>query len=114
MELMLRSGGDHKPYTAPVYEGYKATVKGLLSQGYNAFFKGLFFRLVHQLAHFYAYTEISLMSGNETGLKETAKFSGQLIKLYLLQCLADVAFNAFHIMENRYILQNIIPEFKGK
>lgn len=33
---------------------------------------------------------------------------GQLGKLYLLQCLSDVTFNMFHILENRYILQNNI------
>jgi hypothetical protein len=54
MELMIRSGGTHKPYTAPVYEGYIGTIKGLMTQGPKAFFKGLFFRSVHQLAHFYA------------------------------------------------------------
>lgn len=33
---------------------------------------------------------------------------GQLCKLYLLQCVSDVTFNVFHILENRYILQNNI------
>jgi hypothetical protein len=64
MELMIRSGGDHKPYTAPVYDGYVAAIKGLASQGPKAFFKGLFFRSIHQLAHFYAFTEIAILSGN--------------------------------------------------
>ena len=29
MELMLRSGGERRPYTAPVYDGYRAVIRGL-------------------------------------------------------------------------------------
>jgi hypothetical protein len=64
MELMIRSGGTHRPYTAPVYEGYLTTIKGLISQGPMAFFKGLFFRSLHQMAHFYAFSEVALLSSN--------------------------------------------------
>ena len=53
---MLRAGGESKPYTAPVYDGYIATIKGLMNQGPKAFFKGLFWRSIHQLAHFYSFT----------------------------------------------------------
>jgi hypothetical protein len=64
MELMIRSGGEQKPFTAPVYEGYIGAIKGLASQGPKAFFKGLLFRSMHQLAHFYSFTEIAILSGN--------------------------------------------------
>lgn len=37
----------------------------------------------------------------------------QLIKLWLLQSACDISLNVFHIAENRYILQNNIPEFRG-
>ena len=43
MELMLRTGGEQKPYTAPVYDGYRGVLKGLMAQGWKAFFKGFFF-----------------------------------------------------------------------
>jgi hypothetical protein len=55
MELMIRAGGQQRPYTAPVYEGYRGVIKGLASQGWKAFFKGLFFRTIHQLGHYYAF-----------------------------------------------------------
>lgn len=55
MELMLRAGGQQRPYTAPVYEGYRGVINGLASQGWKAFFKGLFFRTIHQLGHYYAF-----------------------------------------------------------
>lgn len=110
---MLRAGGEQKPYAAPVYDGYLGVIKGLMSQGYKAFFKGLFFRSIHQLAHFYSFTEIAILSGNHTYESEKLHLSLQLLKIYGLQCLADISFNLFHIAENRYILQNIIPEFRG-
>lgn len=108
LELIIRSGGEQKPFTAPVYEGYASTIKGLYNQGPRAFFKGLTFRAMHQLAHYYSFTEIAILSGNQTHESEKVRIMGQLGKLYLLQCLSDVAFNMFHILENRYILQNNI------
>lgn len=66
LELIIRSGGEQKPFTAPVYEGYASTIKGLYNQGPRAFFKGLTFRAMHQMAHFYSFTEIALLSGNQT------------------------------------------------
>lgn len=110
---MLRAGGEQKPYTAPVYDGYLGVIKGLMNQGYKAFYKGLFFRSIHQLAHFYSFTEIAILSGNHTFESEKLHLALQLLKIYGLQCLADISFNLFHIAENRYILQNIIPEFRG-
>ena len=56
MELAIRSGQQHKPYTAPVYEGYMAAIRGIVNQGPAAFFKGLGFRLFHNIGHFYALT----------------------------------------------------------
>jgi hypothetical protein len=57
MELMLRAGGQQKPYTAPVYDGYRGVIKGLSSQGWQAFYKGLLFRSIHQSAHYFAFFE---------------------------------------------------------
>lgn len=54
MELILRSGQEHKPYTAPVYDGYLATIKGLANQGVTAFYKGFVFRCIHNLGRLYA------------------------------------------------------------
>jgi hypothetical protein len=61
MELMLRAGGQNKPYTAPVYEGYQSVIKGLMSQGWRSFFKGLGFRSIHQLGHYLAFYELGLV-----------------------------------------------------
>ncbi len=110
---MLRAGGQQRPYTAPVYEGYQAVLKGLASQGWKAYFKGLFFRSVHQLARSYAFYEIGLSQSNQSGYSELEAINFQIGKLWLLQCLCDISLNVFHIAENRYILQNNIPEFRG-
>ena len=64
MELMLRTGGEQKPYTAPVYDGYRGVLKGLMSQGWKAFFKGFFFRSMHQVGHYVAYYGIGLNQDN--------------------------------------------------
>lgn len=61
MELMIRAG-NQRPYSAPVYEGYVAAMRGLAQQGYKAFFKGLFFRSIHQMARYYAFSEFTLLS----------------------------------------------------
>jgi hypothetical protein len=46
LELMFRSGGTHKPYTAPVYDGIKSAFKGLYSQGgVQGLYKGGLIRL---------------------------------------------------------------------
>jgi hypothetical protein len=108
MELMLRSGGEQRPYTAPVYEGYRGVFRGLAAQGWQGFYKGLFFRSIHQLGHYYAWYEIGLIQSNERGVAETMAISLQILKLWLLQCACDISLNAFHIAENRYILQNRI------
>jgi len=65
---MLRSGGDRRPFTAPVYEGYQAAIRGLAKQGWKAFFKGLGWRSVHQLGAVYAFFQIGLFdTSNEKG-----------------------------------------------
>lgn len=97
MELMIRAGGQQKPYTAPVYEGYRAVFQGLASQGWKAFFKGLFFRTFHQMANFYAFYEINLIESNKGGASERFSISMQLIKIWLLQCACNVTLNVFHI-----------------
>ena len=56
MELAIRSGQEHKPYTAPVYEGYRAAIRGLINQGPLAFFKGMLFRSIHHMTHFICLT----------------------------------------------------------
>ena len=52
---MIRAGGERKPYTAPVYDGYQGAIRGLVKQGWKAFFKGFLFRTMHQLGHFFAF-----------------------------------------------------------
>jgi hypothetical protein len=52
---MLRSGGERRPFTAPVYEGYQAVIRGLAKQGWKAFFKGLMFRSIYQLGAVYGF-----------------------------------------------------------
>ena len=113
MELMIRSGGERRPYTAPVYEGYRGVWRGLTKQGWKAFFKGFLWRSVHQMGHFFAFYEIALLEGNRAGLSETLSVTKQIVKMWILQLACDVSLNMFHIAENRYILQNSIPEFQG-
>lgn len=64
---MLRSGGEQRPYTAPVYDGYRGAIKGLAAQGWKAFFKGFLFRSIHQLSTFYSFYEIGLITNNIGG-----------------------------------------------
>ena len=35
------SGAKHKPFTAPVYTGYKSVIRDLYNQGFQSCFKGL-------------------------------------------------------------------------
>lgn len=65
---MLRTGHNQKPYTAPVYDGYIGAVKGLMNQGFKAFYKGLFFRSFHQLSHIYGFTQIALLGQYTTNI----------------------------------------------
>ena len=37
-----------------------------------------------------------------------------IFKLYAVQTVCDLSFNMLYIAENRYILQNNIPEFRGR
>jgi hypothetical protein len=53
LELMIHAGTDNRPYTAPVYGSYVETIKGLMKQGWRAFYKGAFFRTIHQTAHLF-------------------------------------------------------------
>ena len=53
---MLRAGGQNKPYTAPVYEGYQSVIKGLMAQGWRSFFKGAGVRSIHQYGHYFAFS----------------------------------------------------------
>ena len=112
MELMLRSGGERRPYTAPVYEGYRGVLRGLSKQGWQAFFKGFFFRMIHQMGHFYAFYQIGLIGTNKTGSAESLYMSWQLLKMWGLMSICDCSLNVFHLAENRYILQNNIKEFR--
>jgi len=107
---MLRTGQEHKPYTAPVYDGYRATIKGLMNQGFSAFFKGLACRCFHQMSHIYCFTQIALLGKHfdEPGQKQL-NFMTNILKLYALQAFCDISMNGFYIAENRYILQNNIP-----
>jgi hypothetical protein len=52
---MIRAGGKTVPYVAPVYNGYKETFQGLLSQGWKGFYKGLGWRTVSTYMHFVPY-----------------------------------------------------------
>lgn len=110
---MLRAGGQQKPYTAPVYEGYRGVIQGLVSQGWKSFFKGLLFRSIHQSATFFSFYQITLMNNNVGGLYESVSLLSQLFKLWTVQFIFASSLNMFNIAENRYILQNNIPEFKG-
>ena len=112
MELAIRSGQNRRPYTAPVYEGYMAAIRGVLSQGPTAFFKGLGFRMFHSLAHYYALTEFSPLS-NFSGAEAIQDIGQKLVLTYMLQCVVDVNFNILYMAENRFILQNSLPEFRG-
>lgn len=64
-ELMIRAGGKHIPYIAPVYQGYRETIEGLASQGWRAFFKGLGFRSLASLCSLYPLTYMSLGISNQ-------------------------------------------------
>lgn len=44
---MIRAGTHTKPYTAPVYDGYRSAIKGLIEQGWKSFYKGFMLRCFH-------------------------------------------------------------------
>ena len=52
---MIRTGGEFQPYTAPVYTEYQQAFRNLSKQGWKAFFKGLTFRICHQIPHLLCY-----------------------------------------------------------
>lgn len=113
MQLMLRAGGQRKPYTAPVYEGYRATVRDLFKQGWRAFFKGLLFRSIYQLGTLYSFYQIGVITSNQSGQKQALEMSWNILKLWAIQIASAMSLNVFHIAQNRYILQNNISEFRG-
>lgn len=106
---MIRAGGKTAPYTAPVYKGYKETFQGLKSQGLRAFYKGLTFRTLSSAFYLSPFMYRSILIDDreiEKGLLY------QNSKLFFSCLLLDLFLNPVHMLENRYILQNRLPEFR--
>ena len=91
---------------APVYERYQQAVRNLAKQGWRAFFKGLTFRLLHSMPHFLCYGAF-FKDITESDTKRFGFFSFMAKSMGLL-FLTDWSLNLFHVLENRYVLQNNI------
>lgn len=93
---MIRSGGEFQPYVAPVYEGYKQAFGNIIKQGWQAFFKGLSFRLIHTLPHYCCYgiffKDLAASDSQRFG------FLSFMTKSYILLFLTDWSLNMFNVL----------------
>jgi hypothetical protein len=93
---MIRTGGEFQPYVAPVYEGYQQAARNLLKQGWQAFFKGLTFRIIHMTPHFLCYGAFfKNLTGEDSKNYGFAKFMAQSFGLLFI---ADWSFNMFQVL----------------
>ena len=93
---MIRTGGEFQPYVAPVYEGYQQTARNLMKQGWQAFFKGLSFRLLHTTPHLLCYGAFfkDLAQSDSTRFGFLSFVTKSLGMLFI----ADWTLNVFHVL----------------
>lgn len=102
---MIRSGGTHKPYTAPVYDSIVSAVKGLWSQGgIQGLYKGGLMRLIINTCSTYYQWAIIY-----NAYKDAMVHSNQPSLGFFLAGFVDCLFNTLYIIETRYVLQNRLP-----
>jgi hypothetical protein len=109
-ELIKTSGviEGQKPYRAPIYDNYIQTIKGLYRQGILGFYKGNFWRIwtfsISQRG------KITL----EWFLRERYDFfsNSHFLRDWICLTIADFATHFGFVTENRYILQNRLPQFQ--
>lgn len=110
LELLIRSGSTHKPYTAPVYDGIVSAAKGLWSQGgVQGLYKGGMMRFfINTVCTYYQWFVIY------DAYKESKLRSSKLSMGFFLAGFVDILFNVSYIVEARSVLQNRLPHFRSK
>ena len=86
---MIRTGGEFRPYTAPVYEGYRQVIRGLTKQGWKAFYKGVVFRIIHTGMHFMAFSQC-LVFNKDVNHHSKFHFEEIILKSYALITGIDI------------------------
>ena len=86
--------GNTKPYIAPVYGSYVETIKGLMAQGWRAFYKGLFYRFIHTSFHFWPYAYLNFLISNDEIQNNSIK---SVLFIYFGKIMLDSSLNMFHI-----------------
>jgi len=108
-ELVKSSGvlEGQKPYRAPIYDNYRETIRGLYRQGILAFYKGNLTRLATTA------TSQRLSISMQWALKERYEFfkRANFIRDLICMSMCDMITHLGFVMENRYILQNRLPQF---
>jgi hypothetical protein len=93
---MIRTGGEFRPYTAPVYTGYQQVVRNLARQGWKAFFKGLGFRLVAGVPHMLCYGGLFKFISEDNS--QMLGFTQIFLKFLGVVAITDMSLNIFHVL----------------
>lgn len=109
---LIKSAGlleGQKPYRAPIYENYFETIKGLYRQGVLGFYKGTFWRLFFILIPL----RIRLLLDYHIMDHYPNFYKFSYLKDWITFSIADMICHPAFITENRYTLQNRLPQFQS-
>jgi hypothetical protein len=96
-----------KPYRAPIYDNYFETIKGLYRQGILGFYKGNFCRLFYTIM-----SHRMSVSLNWFFVERFPVFNSiTILNQWVCLSLCDMVAHLFFVAENRFILQNRMPQF---
>jgi len=109
---LIKSAGlldGQKPYRAPIYENYFETIKGLYRQGLLGLYKGTFWRIFFLIIPM----RIRLIFDYHILDHHPNFYKYSFIKDWLIFSIADMICQPAFITENRYVLQNRLPQFQA-
>ncbi len=109
---LIKSAGlleGQKPYRAPIYENYFETIKGLYRQGMLGFYKGTFWRF------FFILIPLRIRLILDFHIKDHYPnfYNYSYLKDFIIFSIADWICQPAFITENRYVLQNRLPQFQA-
>lgn len=109
---LIKSAGlleGQKPYRAPIYESYFQTIKGLYKQGLLGFYKGTFWRI------FFIVIPLRLRLIMDYHIMDHYPnfFKFSFLKDWITFTIADMICHPAFVIENRYTLQNRLPQFQS-
>lgn len=108
---LIKSAGlpeGQKPYRAPIYDNYYQTLIGLYKQGILGFYKGNGWHLISFMTSYRFRILLDYFCVDK--YENFSKFN--FIRNFLVYTIADLFTHPCFVVENRYILQNRLPQFQ--